>query len=285
MSSAPPAIPQSHVDVTEDVPAAMRDGTVLRGDVYRPRTGRPAPTLVCRTAYGKRGEAFGADYAGTARGLAARGYIVVVQDVRGRYASDGPYCWLYRPESAAIHAADGYDTTEWAARLEGSDGRVGTFGNSYDGYTAMCTAGAAPPALAAALASGIAARMQDESRGIFEPIYLDWTNGMAPDIRARTGDTTGPVTRAAAEREWAAARQKWLWALPYDALPPELFGVATAWLKEFLRDQESDPWALPDTHPAGLRAGLPHHGLVGLRDPRIGGELHEPARARRSAPA
>ncbi len=249
MSSAPPAIPQSHVDVTEDVPAAMRDGTVLRGDVYRPRTGRPAPTLVCRTAYGKRGEAFGADYAGTARGLAARGYIVVVQDVRGRYASDGPYCWLYRPESAAIHAADGYDTTEWAARLEGSDGRVGTFGNSYDGYTAMCTAGAAPPALAAALASGIAARMQDESRGIFEPIYLDWTNGMAPDIRARTGDTTGPVTRAAAEREWAVARGKWLWALPYDALPPELFGVATGWLKEFLRDQESDPWALPDTHP------------------------------------
>ncbi len=248
MISAPPAIPESHVEVTEDVPAEMRDGTVLRADVYRPRAAGPAPTLVCRTPYGKRGEAFGADYAGTARGLAARGYVVVVQDVRGRYASEGAYCWLYRPEAAAIHAADGYDTTEWAARLEGSDGRVGTFGNSYDGYTAMRTAGAAPPALAAALASGIAARMQDESRGIFEPIYLDWTNGMAPDIRARTGDTTGPVTRAAAEREWAAARQKWLWALPYDALPPALFGAATAWLKGFLRDQESDPWALPDTH-------------------------------------
>jgi uncharacterized protein len=121
------------VDLEHDVPAPMRDGTVLRADVYRPRSDQPCPALVCRTAYGKRGEAFGADYPGIAHGLAARGYMVVVQDVRGRYASDGPYVWLYRSEAAAIHADDGYDTTEWAAALPGCDGRVGTFGNSYDG--------------------------------------------------------------------------------------------------------------------------------------------------------
>jgi len=94
------------VRVSEDVGAQMRDGTVLRGDVYRPRGSGPWPVLVCRTPYGKRGETFGSAYAATASGLARRGYIVVVQDVRGRYASDGGYRWLYGPEAAATHAQD-----------------------------------------------------------------------------------------------------------------------------------------------------------------------------------
>jgi putative CocE/NonD family hydrolase len=152
------AIRSAEVAVEADIAAAMRDGTILRADVYRPARGKPCPALVCRTPYGKRGEAFGADYRGVAEGLARRGYIAVVQDVRGRYASGGEYHWLYGPEAAAIHAADGFDTTEWAAALDGCDGRVGTFGNSYDGYTALRTAGAAPPSLAAALASGVASR-------------------------------------------------------------------------------------------------------------------------------
>lgn len=239
------------VEVERDVPATMRDGTILCADVYRPSGRGRLPALVCRTAYGKRGEAFGPgyeDYEATARGLAGRGYVVVLQDVRGRYASEGEYTWLYRREAAAIHASDGYDTTEWAAELPGSDGRVGTFGNSYDGYTALRTVGAAPPALAAGLASGIAARMQDESRGIFEPIYLEWVNGMAVDLRVRAGDERGPRTRAEAEADWELARGKWLWMLPYDALPDDAFGVATGWLKEFLPDQESDPWALCETY-------------------------------------
>lgn len=238
-------------DVAHDVEAEMRDGTILRADVYRPVGGGRRPVLVCRTPYGKRGEAFGPgyeDYERTALGLAGRGYVVVVQDVRGRYASDGEYCWLYEREAGEIHARDGYDTTEWAAGLSGADGRIGTFGNSYDGYTALRTVGAAPPSLAAGLASGVAARMQDESRGIFEPIYLDWVNAMAVDLRARSGNTDGPLTRESAEAEWALAREKWLWNLPFDSLPDDLFGVATGWLKRFLSEQEVDPWALPDTH-------------------------------------
>ena len=92
------------VDVSRDVPAEMRDGTLLRADVYRPRGGATCPALVCRTPYGKRGEAFGADYEGPARGLAARGYVVVVQDVHGTGASDGDWD-LFQYE-----ADDGADT-------------------------------------------------------------------------------------------------------------------------------------------------------------------------------
>jgi putative CocE/NonD family hydrolase len=237
-------------DVATDVAAEMRDGTILRADVYRPRGGGQCPALVCRTPYGKRGEAFGADYAGIALGLAQRGYIAIVQDVRGRYASDGEYRWLYGDEAAAIHARDGFDTTEWAAALPGCDGRVGTWGNSYDGYTALRTAGAAPPSLAAGLASGVASRLQDESRGIFEPIYLSWLNGMAADMRARTRDSSGPSTRSAAEREWTLAHDKWLWTVPYGDLPDQVFGPAAGWLSDFLREQEIDRWRLPETHEA-----------------------------------
>jgi hypothetical protein len=244
------ALRSGEISLEADAAAEMRDGTILRADVYRPAGGGPCPTLVCRTPYGKRGEAFGADYRGVAEGLARRGYIAVVQDTRGRYASDGEYRWLYGPEAAGIHAADGYDTTEWAAALDGSDGRVGTFGNSYDGYTALRAAGAAPPSLAAALASGVAARLQDESRGIFEPIYLSWLNGMAADMRARAGGDDGPADRAAAEREWELAREKWLWALPYDDIPPHVFGPAAQWLATFLRAQEIDHWRLDETHEA-----------------------------------
>ncbi len=244
------AIRSEDVTVLADVAAEMRDGTILRADVYRPAGSGPCPALVCRTPYGKRGEAFAADYPGVAYGLARRGYIAVVQDVRGRYASDGEYHWLYGPDAAAIHAADGFDTTEWAAGLDGCDGRVGTFGNSYDAYTAMRTAGAAPPSLAAALASGVAARLQDESRGIFEPIYLSWLNGMAADIRARAGDDRGPTDREAAEREWDLAREKWLWAVPYGDIPARVFGPAAQHLATFLREQEIDRWRLPETHRA-----------------------------------
>ena len=107
-----------------DVPIPMRDGTILRGDLYRPASGRPPPVLVYRTPYGKQNAA--QDYQ---IHLAAvrRGYVVLLQDVRGRYESDGVFD-PYRQEGR-----DGFDTIEWAARQPWSNGRVGTFGLSYPG--------------------------------------------------------------------------------------------------------------------------------------------------------
>ena len=226
------------VDVTENAIAPMRDGTVLRSDVYTPRLAGPLPVLLCRTPYGKQGEAFGADYAATAVGLARRGYIVVVQDVRGRYASDGVYRWLYGPGAAQDHADDGYDTIEWAATLPGSTGQVGTWGNSYDGYTSLRAAGAAPPSLAAAFASGVAERLHDETFGIFKPIYLEWNHGMAADLRARAG-------RPAA----AAFAEEMVWTLPYSAIGGDSFADLTVPFQQFLREQEIDYWALHETEP------------------------------------
>ncbi|HCU96283.1 MAG TPA: hypothetical protein DHU96_27625 [Actinobacteria bacterium] len=228
------------VEVVENAAAQMRDGVALRSDVYRPRHAGPLPVLVCRTPYGKRGETFGSAYAPTARGLARRGYIVVVQDVRGRYASSGVYRWLYGAEAAATHAQDGYDTIEWAATLPGSSGIVGTWGNSYDGYTSLRAAGAAPPSLSAVFASGVAERLHDETFGIFKPIYLEWTHAMAADLRAR-------ADKLAARS--AAASSPDVWTLPYDAIDGDAFADLTAPFKRFLREQEIDRWALHETQP------------------------------------
>ena len=106
------------VQTVEDVPIAMRDGVVLRADVYRPSTAGPFPTLVYRTPYGKH---FTAEWYDTHLAAVERGYAVVLQDVRGRYASEGEF-YPYINEGR-----DGYDTIEWAARQPWSTGEVGTF--------------------------------------------------------------------------------------------------------------------------------------------------------------
>jgi hypothetical protein len=121
------------------VPVPMRDGVVLSADVWRPATDGRVPVLVMRTPYGKEMAALLA-----APGLlAASGFGVVVQDCRGRFASEGE--WTY------VHSEvdDGYDTVEWAAARPWSNGRVGVFGASYMGYTQWLAAAARPPHLAA----------------------------------------------------------------------------------------------------------------------------------------
>src|SRR5690349_10517587 len=77
------------VTVEMDVPATMRDGVVLRADVYSPTTGGPWPVLLARLPYGKNTPKFTAmlDPVGAAR----RGFVVVVQDTRGRFASEGEW--------------------------------------------------------------------------------------------------------------------------------------------------------------------------------------------------
>jgi hypothetical protein len=238
------------VSVERDVPAEMRDGVVLRGDVFRPVDDRRRPVLVCRTPYGKRGQAFGYDYPASAAAIAAGGYIVVVQDTRGRYASGGEFIWIYDQRARAVETADGHDTIQWAASLPGSDGRVGVWGNSYDGHTALCALSAGPSALRAGFVSGVAPTMLDETRGIYRPIYLPWAAAMALDVRHRLGDTGWPRTAAQIDQSWTQSNGKWLWWMPYESLPSELLGPLTEPHGDLLTRQAVDPWQLGEIGPA-----------------------------------
>lgn len=117
-----------------DVPATMRDGTVLRANVYRPDDGGSGtyPVLLTRLPYGKD-LPLGSSAMNPAQ-AARRGYIVVVQDVRGSFTSEGEW-YPFRYEGQ-----DGVDTVAWAARLPGSNGQVGMYGLSYFGFTQWAAA-------------------------------------------------------------------------------------------------------------------------------------------------
>ncbi len=128
--------------IERDVPTTMRDGTILRADVYRPAEGGLLPVLLSRTPYDKSMPVPSGVTPDPLRATAA-GYIAVLQDTRGRYASDGEFIPF-------VHEAeDGYDSVEWAAAQPWSNGDVGLMGGSYVGYAQWAAASLAPPHLRA----------------------------------------------------------------------------------------------------------------------------------------
>src|SRR4030095_5239598 len=102
----------------------MRDGVKLYADIYRPQREGKFPVLVVRTPYGVQRDGMHESKVG----FAQQGYAVVVQDVRGRYQSEGKW------ERFRSEAEDGYDTIQWAAAQPWSNGKVGTEGGSYLGH-------------------------------------------------------------------------------------------------------------------------------------------------------
>ena len=133
------------VKIDFNLPIEMRDGVVLYADVFRPDTDEPGPVLLQRTPYDKSFAKAGSLDA--VRG-AKEGYAVVVQDVRGRYTSEGEF-YTFINESN-----DGYDTIEAVAKLPWCSGKIGMYGGSYVGATQWLAAVAKPPHLSA-IAPGI----------------------------------------------------------------------------------------------------------------------------------
>lgn len=224
--------------VERDVAVPMRDGVVLRADIYRPDRPGPHPILVLRTPYGKQGGR-------SVEAYIKAGYIVVKQDARGRYASAGNYESLYT--FGRNDATDGFDTVEWAARLPGGNGKVGTFGISYDAFLQWRLAVLRPPSLVAMAASSIPPRLTElEGPGTIRPgRRLDWYYcGMSPDLRLRSG-RPGPKTKEEARAVWnLGLEQRLLYFLPWLELPDYVFEDDTDDLKEWLRNPHIDPWNL-----------------------------------------
>lgn len=156
-----------------NVAVEMRDGTRLATDIYRPtnrETGEPIdtpkPALLDRTPYNKRGrlERHGEWYA-------KRGYVVAIQDCRGRFESEGEY-YIFVDE-----AEDGYDTVEWLADRDYCDGQVGTFGTSYGAWVQSALATQDPPHLEAMFINQGAANGRKATfrhNGAFELRWLCW---------------------------------------------------------------------------------------------------------------
>ncbi len=200
----------------DDVMVPMRDGVRLATDVWRPaRNGvpvdEPLPVLLQRTPYGKEGRGL----VERARYFAEHGYVVVLQDMRGRYESEGTFSKYHD-----FDAPDGYDTVEWAAALPRSTGDVGMFGTSYGAHTQADAAKMNPPHLRALLLNqgGISRPWAHKVRnhGAFE---LGQQLGWAFDQLRVSPD---PVVRATFAAE---AVSDWFAAMP---LRPGLSPLASA---------------------------------------------------------
>lgn len=162
------------VKFDSNVPLMLRDGTMTYADVCRPDAAGKFPGLLMRTPYDKSESASRSFTIDVIRG-AQRGYAMVIQDVRGRFSSDGEFYTFIN------EARDGYDSVEWVASQPWCNGKVGMFGSSYIGATQWLAASAKPPSLGG-IAPGVTASDYHEGwtwqGGAFELGFnLSWSIG------------------------------------------------------------------------------------------------------------
>ena len=211
----------------------MRDGVVLRADVRLPSGKGPFPVLVYRTPYGAKNAL--REYT-TFQHALERGYAIVVQDVRGRYASDGVFV-PYQNEGR-----DGYDTIEWAAKQPWSNGKVGTFGLSYPGAVQWLAAVENPPHLTAMVPAMTFSSHRNffYAGGTFDLSWIEWIwDYIAPDIRVKQ-NIPGPRTVDEAEAAWKKSGLNMQGVLPLSGMQT-LRGIAPYYY-EWLRHPPDDPW-------------------------------------------
>jgi uncharacterized protein len=193
---------ESYAVITQNgVSMKTRDGVTLHADIYRPRADGKFPVILMRTPYDKSvGWA-----AAPAYQVASHGYVFIIQDVRGRYTSEGEW-YPFRHDSD-----DGYDAVEWAAALPFSNGKVGMTGGSYVGATQMLAAIAHPPHLAGICPVVTASNYHDgwtyQSGALEQWFDQNWTTQLATntmwrliakDTNALIGAPTLPLTHYSA---------------------------------------------------------------------------------------
>ena len=218
--------------VDRDVPVPMRDGVRLRADVYRPAKEGRHPTLVYRTPYDRTR----AEENEVLVQALSRGYAVVLEDVRGRYGSEGAFTPYVN------EGRDGYDTIEWAAAQPWSTGEIGTFGLSYPGAVQWLAAVEAPPHLKAMVPAMTFSSPRNffYAGGAWDLSWIPWIwDNIAPDQRVRAR-LPGPRTGREAAREWKELQGVLPYRVPLTNLP-ELRGVAPYYF-DWLAHRPWDPW-------------------------------------------
>ena len=209
------------VSLSSDVMVRMRDGVHLATDIYRPaQGGRPLPgrfpVILERTPYGKTvpsrseisvGEPVAKSRAEVARFFVSRGYVVIYQDCRGRYGSEGQFV------KYLSDGLDGYDTCAWIVAQPWCDGKIGTMGLSYAAHTQGALACTNPPGVAAMFldSGGFANAYQDGIRqgGAFELKQVTWAYSEAMESPAVLHDPVQlKALKAIDIRAWFA-RMPW----------------------------------------------------------------------------
>jgi uncharacterized protein len=220
------------VVVENGVRIKMRDGVSLVADVYRPKGEGKFPVLLERTPYDRKEES------SMAYELSSHGYVVVLQDTRGRYESGGNF-YPFRDE-----AQDGYDTVEWAAQLEYANGKVGMFGGSYIGATQMLAAMARPPHLVAIFPYVTGSDSYDgwiyQSGVLMQWFTSSWTSILAVDtLRRRVEASQQP-------KVWVAELPVENYPVLKLPTPPGLAPYFRDWVEHERSDSYWQRWRVSD---------------------------------------
>jgi putative CocE/NonD family hydrolase len=256
------------VRVEKNVEARMRDGVILRADVYRPAARGTYPILLQRTPYSKNDDS----YLDGFRALAARGFIVIVQDTRGRYMSDG----IARPHD---EAEDGFDTIRWARTLPGASGAIGMWGGSYLATTQLLAASLQPEGLIALFPSSSYSSRYDmvfQGGAFYLNDGLGWNLGQSIDVRRRVltplRDRDGPVALDDEQRK--AFRERWLWHLPLKSMDAlELKRFAPGYADMLAHPSYDSFWERFDIAARHGRFTTPAFHLTGWYDTLLTGTL------------
>ena len=256
----------SNILLEKNVPCTMRDGTVLYADIYRPAGEGKFPVLLTRLPYNKDLPHFSHRYLDTNR-LVSNGYVVIIQDVRGRFHSEGEF-FPFENEGE-----DGYDTVEWAAKLPFSTGKVGMFGLSYYGFTQLLAAAHRPPHLGAIFP---AMTLNDQRNnmvfhnGALElGLFETWTlESIMPDLLRRKHREEENYNRAMKKMaKYYNEIQEWYRYAPIREWPPvQELGVAEFFRELLDRDLEDDRWEKSSIAHLTDQLAVPAYHLGGWYD-------------------
>lgn len=263
----------SSVKVEHNVPLKLTDGTTLYADVFRPDCPGKFPALLQRTPYDKSAIMNRASTLEAVRGAAA-GYAVVIQDVRGRFSSEGTF------NTFVNESDDGYQSVEWVASQPWCDGKVGMYGVSYVGATQWLAAKSKPPSLVA-IAPGVTASDYHEGwawqGGAFELGFnLSWSYGaLAAGNWAHLVKELG--TPPISLDQLIAAKDdmnKGFRHLPMNNLPDLKGGIAPYYYDWLSHPEYDDYWKNVCIEEAHQDIGIPSFNFGGWYDIFLGGTIN-----------
>ena len=244
------------VSVERDVEARMRDGTILRADIWHPHGDGPFPVVLQRMPYEK--EYALADTYAHPRWYASHGYVVVMQDCRGRYRSDGEW------DPFVHEVEDGADTLAWVRSLPGTTGRVGMYGASYPGATQLQAAigsgedfGCICPAITS---DGFYDGWTYEGGALSLSFASYWAMTLVPDTARRKNRLD--VQKAVADAMANPGPHFATWPLR-DFAPLRASGLAPYFFDWLRHETFDDYWR--------ARAIFPHYGRIRVPGLHIGG--------------
>lgn len=254
-----------------NVPILMRDGITTYADIFRPQVEGPVPALLQRTPYDKSAPASRTGTLDAVR-AASHGYAVVIQDVRGRYLSEGEFYTFFNEIN------DGHDTVEWIASQPWCSGKVGMFGVSYVGATQWLTAKSGAPSLAG-IAPGVTASNYQEGwawqGGAFELGFnLSW--GIGSLGAANWGNLSRRLNLDEDDFESLLAAKdgltEWFQYLPMRDMP-QLKDVAPYYYDWLDHPEYDDYWKQVSIEESHADITVPAYNFGGWYDIFMGGTI------------